>query len=61
VLKGNAWYFTNPEEVARHLNGDFYVGKWEERCRKNVSRIRDNFNWRIIVEQYEVAMQQIII
>jgi glycosyltransferase involved in cell wall biosynthesis len=61
VLKNNAHYFVTASDIAHHIDQPFEAAVWEKHSRRNISTIRDNFNWRIIVEQYEVAMQQIII
>ena len=61
VLKNNALYFTNASDISTQIDQSFEALVWEKRSRRNISAIRVNFNWRVIVEQYEVAMQQILI
>ena len=61
VLRTNATYFYNAHDVQAAIEATYDEQQWDKLARKNVSAVRDRFNWRIIVEQYELAMQQLII
>jgi glycosyltransferase involved in cell wall biosynthesis len=61
VLKNHANYFSNAHDITAVLDGPFDTTYWERNRRRNVSAVRDRFNWRVIVEQYEIAMQQLLI
>jgi glycosyltransferase involved in cell wall biosynthesis len=61
VLKNHARYFTHAHDITAVLDGPFDAPHWERNRRRNVSAVRDRFNWRVIVAQYEVAMQQLLI
>jgi glycosyltransferase involved in cell wall biosynthesis len=61
VLKNHASYFMTAHDITALLDGAFNAAHWERNRRRNTSAIRDRFNWRVIVEQYEVAMQQLLI
>lgn len=61
ILGNNGVYFSLPKDVTRHIDADYDASKWDKMSRRNISAIRDNFNWRVVVEQYEIAMQQSIL
>ncbi len=61
VLRNNAGYFTNAQDVAAAIDASYDELKWDKLANKNLKAIRDKFNWRIVIEQYEVAMQQMVI
>lgn len=59
VLGENAFYFSTVKDVQLAIEKSHKQQDWDKMVRKNSSAIRDNYNWRIVVEQYEVAMQQL--
>jgi glycosyltransferase involved in cell wall biosynthesis len=61
VLGRNAWYFSNSEGVTAFIDKKQLASTRSNFIKRNVSTVRDKFNWRIIIEQYEIAMQQIVI
>jgi hypothetical protein len=61
VLASNGTYFNNAEEIATQLQTRFIKTTWQGRARKNTSAIRDKYNWQIVIEQYELAMKQLLI
>lgn len=61
VLGKNARYFTQPEQIETLLNAPFDVVKADKMARANLKSIRDKYNWRIVIEQYELAMKQMLI
>jgi len=61
VLSHHAWFFSNAEDVANLIDKTQLASTRANFLKQNLSTIRDKFNWRIIIEQYEIAMQQSII
>jgi glycosyltransferase involved in cell wall biosynthesis len=58
VLANRAKYFTRPEDIAAIIDHPEPEAYWERNVRRNLSAIRDTYNWRVIVDQYELALQQ---
>ena len=61
VLGKNAWYFSGAEDLATLIDKNQLASTRANFLKRNVSTVRDKFNWRIIIDQYEIAMQQSII
>ncbi len=61
VLGQHAWYFKTSEDVAALINKKENVAKRATAIKSNLSRVRDTFNWRTIVDAYEIAMKQLMI
>lgn len=61
VLKNHAWYFTNAFDVTACCNKKIHPKTKAAFIKHNLSTIRDKFNWKVIIEQYEIALQQLTI
>ena len=61
VLKNHAWYFKNAFDVTACCNKTIHPKTKTAFIKHNLSTVRDKFNWKVIIEQYEIAMQQLTI
>lgn len=61
VLGENALYFSTPMEVAQHIDDAPREQLAPTFIKGNATAIRDNYTWKLIIDQYELAMQQSII
>ncbi len=61
ILGRSARYFTNAHDVASCIDKPVTSTSRINYSKRNVSAVRDKFNWRTIIEQYEIAMQQMVI
>lgn len=60
VLGDNAAYFNSVKTLKNHLDTppeDSLVEAWKK---NNLSEIRNRYNWKTIVEQYQIALEQIV-
>lgn len=55
ILKANALYFRNPQDVCNIINdGEYFFKKYKEPFKNNnIQEIKLNFNWELINSQYE--------
>ena len=61
VLKSHAWYFKTSQDITACVEKKIHPKTKTAFIKHNLSTIRDKFNWKVIVEQYEIAMQQMTI
>jgi len=58
VLAEDALYFSDPVDIANHLD---HLEKREvhvERVKNNRRKIEERYNWQLIAEEYEITLQQ---
>jgi glycosyltransferase involved in cell wall biosynthesis len=56
VLNDNAFYFSSPAEVARIIDSTIRNGREMQRIQNNLDRIKNDFTWENVIEQYERYM-----
>jgi len=59
TLNEDAYYFLDETDISNcidHRHSDETEANF---VKNNLTKIRDKFNWRVVAEQYEVAMQQL--
>jgi glycosyltransferase involved in cell wall biosynthesis len=61
VLGKNALYFKNDQEISAHLdNGESRNSYWKKNIEKNIERIDNFYNWKLIIENYKLLFQNLI-
>ncbi len=59
TLIEDAYYFLDETDIANSIDHRHDEEVELNFVKNNLSKIRDKFNWRVVAEQYEVAMQQL--
>jgi glycosyltransferase involved in cell wall biosynthesis len=53
ILAGESWYFSSADEVRNIIDGERDPGIIYQRRKKNTEKIREQYNWQRIVDDYE--------
>jgi glycosyltransferase involved in cell wall biosynthesis len=61
TLDEDAYYFLDDTDIANGIANQHDEEVEALFIKNNLTKIRDKFNWRVVSEQYEVAMQQLSI
>lgn len=61
VLGEDAYYFSEPVDVANHIDHQEKREVHQERVKANRLKIEERYNWQLIAEEYEITLQQGII
>jgi len=56
VLDGNGYYFNSAKDVKQLIEAEHPVIKEETMTRNNFMKIKNTYNWPLIIEQYEKFM-----
>jgi hypothetical protein len=56
VLNGDAYYFSNADDVRTLIDSVEKGGVKVTSIKRNLSKIRNNFNWQVITDEYEQFM-----
>ena len=59
TLDEDAYYFLDETDIANGIDHRHSEEVETNFVKNNLTKIRDKFNWRVVAEQYEVAMQQL--
>ncbi|MCT4625275.1 MAG: DUF1972 domain-containing protein [Schleiferiaceae bacterium] len=59
TLGEDAYYFLDDTDIANSIDLQHDEEVEATFIKNNLSKVRDKFNWRVVSEQYEVAMQQL--
>jgi len=58
VLQEDAFYFSNARDVSELIQAVNVRGNVEEKIARNLQKIREQYNWPMIIEQYEDLMNK---
>ena len=61
TLEEDAYYFLDDTDIANCIDNQHDEEVEALFIKNNLTKVRDKFNWRVVSEQYEVAMQQLSI
>lgn len=59
TLDEDAYYFIDDTDIANCITNTHDDEVEQLFIKNNLTKVRDKFNWRVVSEQYEIAMQQL--